>query len=435
MNLSRSLLLLAVFFSIARTALAQSVELVPLHKSGIYAVGDTVGWIVTAKPGATVPDGGYAYTLKLNNATPVKAAKVDLSRGATRIEAKISVPAMVYLEIAAAGVDGKPLAAGAAVSPLKLQPVAPRPADFDAFWASKIKMIESIPAEPVVTPGESGKEGVEYATIRLNNIQGSHVYGQLAKPAREGKFPAVLILQWAGVYPLQKSWAVERAAQGWLVLDIEAHDFPGDMPQAFYDALPAMIQRYPTIYNDDRERSYFLRMFLGDYRALEYLAGRPDWDGKILVATGGSMGGMQSFALAGLNPKVTHVIVDVPAGSDTNGVLHGHHECYPNWDSTKPKVMQTALYFDPVNFASRIHATCLVSMGFIDNVSTPTSIWTTFNQIAGPKEAVPLVYAAHNHQSTPEQMKPYTDRSAEWFDLLARGEQPQLRPLETPKSK
>jgi len=432
--MNRFVLLIAVFFSVTLTALAQSVELVPLHGSGIYAVGDTVGWTVTAKPGAALPDGGYAYTLKLNNAKLVKSAKVDLSHGAAQIEAKISEPAMVYLEIAAAGADGKPFAAGAAVSPLNLQPVVRRPADFDAFWAGKIKILERIPAEPVITPGESGKVGVEYATIRLNNIDGSHVYGQLAKPAREGKFPAVLVMQWAGIYPLQKSWAVDRAAEGWLVLNIEAHDLPGDMPQAFYDALPALIKNYNSIYNDDRDRNYFLRMFLGDYRALEYLASRPDWDGKILVATGTSQGGMQSFAVAGLNPKVTHLIVEVPAGSDSNAVLHGRHESYPNWDSTKPKVMQTALYFDPVNFAPHIHATCLVSMGFIDNISAPTSVWTTFNQIAGPKEVVPLVYAAHNHQSTLEQKKPFADRSAEWLKLLVRGEQPQLLSLETPKS-
>jgi cephalosporin-C deacetylase-like acetyl esterase len=227
---------------------------------------------------------------------------------------------------------------------------------------------------------------------------------------------------------LQKSWVVDRAAQGWLALNVEPHDVPGNMPQAFYDALPALLKSYQMIYNDDRNRCYFLRMFLGDYRALDYLANRPDWNGRILLVTGGSMGGLQSFAVAGLCSKVTHMIVDVPAGADSNAALHGRHESYPNWDSTNAKVMETALYFDPVNFASRIHATCLVSMGFIDNVSAPAGIWTAFNQIAGAKEVVPLVYAAHNHQSTPEQMKPYKDRSEEWFATLVRGEEPKISP-------
>lgn len=418
--------------SLAFSALAQPVGLVPLNASGIYSVGDTVGWTVTSMHEAIVPEGGYACTLKLNNATLLKTVAIDPSRGPVRVEARISEPAMVYFEIAPAAPGEKPVAAGAAVSPEQLGPVAPRPADFDAFWATKIAMLQNIPANPVLTPGESGKEGVEFATLRLDNIGDSHVYGQLARPARAGKFPAVLMMQWAGgPYPLQKSWVVDRAAQGWLALDVEPHDVPCDMPQSFYDELPAIIRQYHMIYNDDRERCYFLRMFLGDYRALDYLASRPDWDGRILVATGGSMGGMQSFAVAALHPKVTHMIVDVPAGADSNAALHSRHESYPFWDSSNPKVMQTALYFDPVNFAQRIHARCLVSLGFIDNVSAPTGVWTAFNLIAGPKEAVPMINAAHNHQSTPEQMKAYTDRSAEWFASLAREEEPQVKPLKT----
>jgi cephalosporin-C deacetylase-like acetyl esterase len=60
-------------------------------------------------------------------------------------------------------------------------------------------------------------------------------------------------------------------------------------------------------------------------------------------------------------------------------------------------------------------------MGFIDTVTPPVGIWTAFNQIPGPKEAVPLVDAAHNHQSTPEQQAPYLVRSAEWLKTLLAG--------------
>ena len=271
-------------------------------------------------------------------------------------------------------------------------------------------------------PGESEREGVDYATLILKNIERSHVYGQLAKPARAGKFPAVLILQWAGgPYPLQKSWVTERAAEGWLALNIEPHDVPGDQSPEFYAALPAMIKSYNTIYNDDRDRNYFLRMYLGAYRAADYLASHPDWDGKTFLVMGTSMGGQQSLAVAGLHPRITHVIVHVPAGADANAALHGRAAGYPNWDASNPKVMATARYFDTVNFASRITATSLVSIGFIDNVCPPAGIWTAFNQIRGPKQAVPLVDAAHNHQATPEQQRAYTEREKAWRDALVAG--------------
>ena len=36
-------------------------------------------------------------------------------------------------------------------------------------------------------------------------------------------------------------------------------------------------------------------------RAVEYLSERPDWDGRTIVVTGGSQGGLQALVAAGLD--------------------------------------------------------------------------------------------------------------------------------------
>ena len=406
----------------AAVAVAQQLTFTPLNPSGIYAPGEKAGWAISLATGATVPAGGFKYVLKQNGLDVLKSGELDLVGGQATIATTLNEPAMLFLEVLPADPKGKRNLTGAAIAPTKLQPVVPCPADFDAFWAAKIKLLKSIPAEPVLTPGESGKAGVEYATIKMKNLGGAHVYGQLAKPAREGKFPAMLMMQWAGgPYPLEKAWITEHAAKGWLVLNVEAHDVPGDMPKEFYAALPALIKNYTAIYNDDRERNYFLQMILGDYRALDYLASRPDWDGRTLLVMGTSMGGQQSLSVAGLHPQVTHLIVNVPAGADSNAALHGRAAGYPNWDLAKPNVKETALYFDTVNFAARIKATCLVALGFVDETCPPAGIWTAFNQIQGPKEAAPMIDSPHNHLATPAQLQPYTTRSAAWLSALVSG--------------
>ena len=123
-----------------------------------------------------------------------------------------------------------------------------------------------------------------------------------------------------------------------------------------HDKLPSdpsgnVPRTYQAVGNTDRETSYFLNMYLRDSRVLDYLLTRPDWDGKTIVLTGGSMGGQQSLALAGLRPeKISAVLVCVPAGADTNGDLHGRKAGYPNWPSDNPDVMKTALYFDTGQF-------------------------------------------------------------------------------------
>jgi cephalosporin-C deacetylase-like acetyl esterase len=413
---------------------AQQPTFTPDRADGIYATGERVGWSV-ALPRGTSATGPYTYTIRRNGVDSLSAGSLVLKNGRGRIETRLAEPAMLVVEVkppagttgfgdASTGGKGRVLL-GAAVSPTDITAAEPKPADFDAFWASKLQALAAIPMNAVAQPGESGRPGIEYATVRMDNIGGSRVYGQLAKPAGEGRFPALLIMQWASPpYPLQKQWVTDRAAEGWLALNVEPHDVPGDMPQAFYDALPAIIKQYNTVGHLSRDESYFLRMYLGNHRAVEYLAGRPDWDGRTIVVTGTSMGGQQSFAAAALNPRVTGLVVNVPSGADVTAKLHGRWASYPNWDMSRPEVLTTARYFDTANFASRITARSLVAMGFIDDVSAPAGIWAVFNGIRGPKEALPLVDSPHNHLATPRQQKPWADRSAQWLRALARGEAP-----------
>ena len=330
---------------------------------------------------------------------------------------------MVYVEVTGPDPGAKPIALGAAVAPAQLRPVIPAPADFDSFWAQKIAMSQKVPANVVLTPKDSGRPDVDYYILKMDHLDGRHIYGQVAKPKRPGKFPGLVIFQWASPpYPLEREWVTDRAAQGWLAVNIEPHDVLPDQPKAYYDALPQQLKEYNTIERENRDKNYFMYMYLADYRAVEYLASRADWDGKTLLANGTSMGGQQSLCVAGLNSKVTGLIVHVAAGADANGPLHGRASGYPNWPSDNPKIMETAQYFDTVNCAMRIKVPSLVSMGFIDTTSPPVGIFTAFNQIHAYKEAVPLIEAPHNHLATEQQQAAYTTRSAEWFrDIVAGG--------------
>ena len=426
--LSPIVLAVVIVLAAAHSSAAQQLTLTPYKASGTYGVGEKVGWTANLSPGSA-PTADYTYTIKKNNQDVIKTGKLDPASGHATIEVTLDEPAMVYVQISTPGGSSGPgssgsIAVGAAVAPEKLLPSVPRPVDFDSFWDSKIRMLKRIPENTVLTSSDSGRPDVEYATIRMDHINGTHVYGQLAKPRHDGKFPALVIFQWASPpYPLQKNWVTDCAAEGWLTLNIEPHDVLPDQPPAYYSLLPQELKNYQLIGQDDRDKSYFLQMYLADYRAVDYIASRPDWDGKTLVVMGTSMGGQQSLCVAGLNPKITHVIVNEPAGCDSNGPLHGRAAGYPNWPSNNPKIMETALYFDAVNFASRIKATALVAMGFVDTTSPPVGIWIAFNQIKGLKEAAPMVDSPHNNLATPTQQRPYTSRSAEWLNTLVHGQQ------------
>lgn len=396
----------------ASTATAQQPVFTPFRDTGIYALGETVGWTVTLPPGAVAPPVGYRYTISKNNSETIKTGTIDLSRGRTTIEATLDEPAMVYVQVGTDRDADRPVALGAAVAPSRLSPSVRRPADFDAFWDAKLQALSTVPMNPVLVPAETSEPDVELYTATIGSL-GSHVRGYLAKPKKDGRFPALVIFQYAGVYALQQRTATDRAAEGWLAFNVDAHDIAPDQATG----VPA---DYRNIGNTDRETSYFLNMYLRDSRAIDYIATRPDWDGRTIVVTGTSMGGQQTLAAAGLNPKVTAVIVNEPSGADSNGDLHGRKAGYPNWPSSDSRVMATALYFDTVNFAPRITAPTLAAIGFIDTIAPPVGIWIALGQIPGPKEAVPMVESDHNN-ITPEKQRAYQARSREVLDTLLKG--------------
>lgn len=457
-----------------QTPIPQQLTFTPYHANGIYGVGETVGWTVTSGP--IPPTYAYRWSIRRNNAVVLKEGKLDLSSGQDKIEIAGDQPEMIYVVIepfapfssgsptpspAASGVvdrssttasqaipaqDAATTAAaqagssgarrvtstpapawiggntgrnnglyavGAAVAPTQIPLSTPRPADFDEFWDAKLAEQARIPINPLLTPVTTNVPGVEASMFVLDAL-GSKAHGYVAKPASEGKFPALIQLQYAGVYALNLHADAERAASGWLVLNVDSHD---KLPS---DPAGNIPQNYNAVGNTDREKSYFLDMYLRDSRVLDYLATRADWDGKTVVLTGGSMGGQQSIALAGLRPdKVTAVAICVPAGADTNGDLHGRKAGYPYWPSDDPDAMRTALYFDIVNFASRIKAPVMAGFGFIDTVSPPAGVWTMLNQIPGSKEPVPVIDSEHDNY-TYTKMEPCHVRTKEVLDLILK---------------
>ena len=424
MRLTRAPLLAALILCVSAQAdESAGPHYVPYQSSGIYALGETVGWNVTLPWNSPA----VSYVIRKNNLAEIGRGSLRPGQPA-KIEVTLDEPGMVYVEVTEHAWGAKPRALGAAVAPEKIGPAIPIPKDFDAFWTAKIQALRKVPAKPELTVKPSEKDGVDFAILKMNHVEGKHVWGQVAKPSdptRKKKYPGLVILQWASPpYPLHKFWVVDRAAEGWLAVNIEPHDVMPDQPKEYYDALPAELKSYNTIETRNRDKNYFLYMYLADIRAVDYLASRPDWDGKTLVVMGTSMGGQQSLCAAGLHPKVTAMLINVPAGADANGNAHGRKIGYPFWDVNDPRVLKTAEYFDTVNCASRIKVPSLVSMGFIDTVTPPVGIWAAFNQIRGPKEAAPMIDSPHNHLATPEQSMPWTQRSAAWMGALVAGRPP-----------
>jgi cephalosporin-C deacetylase-like acetyl esterase len=389
----------------------------PDHSNGIYDVGQTVHWRIQAADTNAMPHAHY--TLWKGELTKLAEGDLVFTNDVATLDSKFDAPEHLMLEARNGAAKNSRALGGAIAGMDNIKPSASRPDDFDAFWKAKLKELAAVPANPCLETEESGKTNVSYWKITMDNIRGSHIYGQIARPARDGKFPAMLILQWAGTYALQKSWVVGRADAGWLALNIEPHDMHIDASDQ--SKIPG---DYCAVGNDDRDHSYFLRMYLSCYRAAEYLRSRPDWNGKVLVARGASQGGLQTLMIAGLHPGITAALALIPAGTDMLGPVVGRKGGWPQWygwvEGKDPqKVHEASRYYDVCNFAPHVTCPVLVGFGLIDETCPPEGIVAACNLIKSHKQMV--VLAKSGHPEINHSQKPFRDMENIWLAALRDG--------------
>src|ERR1017187_7709521 len=90
----------------------QQLVFTPYHASGIYDVGEMVGWTVT--PGPVESTYSYKWTIRRNNAVVLKEGTLDLSSGKDKIETTGDEPEMLYVAIEPVA---KPVTDDAAATP------------------------------------------------------------------------------------------------------------------------------------------------------------------------------------------------------------------------------------------------------------------------------------------------------------------------------
>ncbi len=404
------LLLLGSFY-----LLQAQITITPNKSDGVFSIGQTANWEVRIMQ--EQPPDSIHYSIKNGGLTVLSEGSLDFRKNTAQLRHQFKTPGAVLLEVRwkSAGNKWHSAIGGAIADPSNIPLSGKKPIDFDAFWAQKIKELSAIPKQPqlrrILLENE---KSIEYYHTKMRSIDQSHIRGQLAKPANGEKLPALLVVQWAGVYPLQPSWAVDKAKEGWLVLNINAHDLPIDREQAFYkDKREGSLKNYPAIENEDKDKSYFLRMYLSCYRAAQYLTERPDWDGETLVVMGASQGGLQSLITAGLHPKISAALALVPAGFDTMGPTLGRKGGWPHWyTNTKnkdvSKVHRTSRYFDVANFIPAIKCPVLVGIGLLDTTCPPAGIYAGLNQLTSFKEL--LLLPKSEHQSKEGSQDAYHER-------------------------
>jgi len=366
----------------------------------LYSVGQKAKFLVTLrKDGQAAADAEVAWVLDKDGMPPVRQGKLRLENGTGAIAGTLAEPGFLICRVTYTVAEKQQVSAlaGAGFDPLTIRPSLPPPDDFDAFWAAQKARLAAVPMKPALAAVTSPVQGVECFEVQVPCVPPRPVSGHFARPAGAARksLPAILWVHAAGVYSSSLGNAAAQAKEyGALAMDFNAHGIANGQPAEFYKALgEGELAGYAHSDREDREKSYFLGMFLRLERAIQFITGQPEWNGKALVVWGSSQGGGQSVVAAGLDPRVTLISAGVPAMCDHSGKVVGRANGWPRLvpdadGKPDPKALQAARYFDAMSFAARAKAEAIFSVGFVDGTCPPTSVYAAYNAWPGRKQIV-----------------------------------------------
>jgi cephalosporin-C deacetylase len=378
------------------------------RESALYRRGEKVTFTIdVSHNGSTVDSGDLDWALLKDGLPLNREGKVAIQSGRATVSGELDEPGFLQLRVTFRPTPSeKPIVAlaGAGIDCDQIKPSLPIPDDFDAFWAAQKAELAKIPVAPQLTPVKSTSKDVEAFDLQAP-AGAAPVSGFLARPvgAKPKSLPIILTVHGAGVRGSSLGGASGWASKGFLALDINAHGLPNGRPDDFYkDQSEGPLKDYRYSGRDDRDQCYFRGMFLRLVRAIDVLTAQPEWDGKTVVVFGGSQGGYQAIVAGGLDPRVTFFGAGVPAGCDHSGMKADRIAGWPKlvlMDAERkpdPKGLETARYFDAMNFAQRSKAAgAFFTVGFIDTTCPPTSVYAAYNGLHIPKAIFNDVLSGH----------------------------------------
>ena len=318
---------------------------------------------------------------------------------------------------------------GAVVAPETFRHGKDEPADFDKFWnnvkkelaAVPVKLLESkpIPQEVITKARVQKPENYVFSDIKIQCAGGMPVSGYLTIPtnAKKGTLPAMVTYHGAGVRSARLH--AGDVAHNIIVLDVNAHGIENSRNDAYYQKLHKEVYTkngvgsYPFFGMEDRNTYYFKGMFMRVLRALDYVKSLPEWDGKTLIVSGGSQGGIQVLVACALDHDITLAKAKVPALSDHFALKFNRRPGWPQIFEKIPaekvkKVENCLSYYDGVFFAKRVKCPIYLYTGFIDTTCPPTGVFAVLHNIPAttPKHLFHVPTAGH---SVPENGSPFGD--------------------------
>lgn len=283
------------------------------------------------------------------------------------------------------------------------------PADLAEFWRDTIERSRRRADPPVVQREETGLTAVEVFDVTFSGYEGQPVRAWLRVPAgAAGPLPTVV--QYVG-YGGGRGHAVDElhlAAAGFAHLHMDTRgqgsgwgrgDTPDDAPPSGPQARGVMTKGI-----ESPQTYYYRRLMTDAVLAIDAARQLDRVDGDRIAVKGGSQGGALAIAASAFSPFVRAALVRVPFLADFPRAVT-ITDAYPFREITDwlrvhrtraEKAFATLAYFDSSTLATLARVPGDFTVGLMDDITPPSTVFAAYNAWAGEKRMTVWPYNGHD---------------------------------------
>ena len=269
------------------------------------------------------------------------------------------------------------------------------PDGFDALWADALDDARSHDEAPRLTRlDDTMLTTVDVHDVRFPGWRGEPVAAWLLTP-RHAEGPLPLVVQFLG-YSGGRGLPTDRllfSAAGYAHLVVDSRGQGHETPDRGEGGGTQWVEGLMTRGIEDPRHHYYRRLMTDCVRAVDAGRALPGVDPDRIVVAGTSQGGGLTLAVAALARElVAAALVDVPFlchyRRATQIAASGPYlELVDYLRSHRPdgveQAFATLAHFDGVHFAPRATAPALFSVGLMDPVCPPSTVYAAYNHYAG----------------------------------------------------
>jgi cephalosporin-C deacetylase len=282
------------------------------------------------------------------------------------------------------------------------------PAGLDEWWAERLADARGKIRPPVMERYQPDLYApAEVYDVEFSGARGDRIRAWYIKPAEAAPGHAPVVVQFIG-YGGGRGLPAEHMllpALGYSVFVMDTRGQGGRWSAGATEPANSTVMTRDITRPEDY---YFTLLFTDAVRAVETAAEMAGGTGRIAVS-GGSQGGGLALAAAALMPDSVAVChADIPFLCDIQRAITlapaAPYTEVPEFLAQNttliPAALDTLRYVDCALLARRITAECLLSVGLMDTVCPPSTVFAAYNEITAGKDIAIHPYTGHTVPAT-----------------------------------